>query len=575
MSVHINTDPRLAELMLRYLYPGAPRGYLTIAHKQGDGLTTRFFEMPTAMDQIASWACRLETDVWFGVGLQAAKLDGAKRGSADSVIVVPAFQGDVDILNPDAHKQKNLPPDEEAAMEVLRASGLDLGLIVRSGYGLHGYVLLNAPLLINDGNRERVKHVAAAIHSLYAAAAKRRGWKIDNVSSLEHIMRLAGTVNYKIKENPKLVTFEYTGKRYSFEEIEEHVSTISPESTTRSFAGFDGFVPGSGSYWEAVESERSATIVEPATDSEFPPAKIEPIVNGCGWMRHCRDDAKDLPEPEWYGSFSILVRCEVGDALAHQWSRPYSNYTAKETNRKIRHALEAAGPLTCRAIREKFSADEYCDRCPNREWINSPITLGTIEPDPEFDAMIAEAEAAHNESMMRPAALKPDASVDPPATIPAPPNTAEDTPTTKPALPSNTDDRPTNSVTASTAPPHNAHRDPRFDASAAADAEHSDAAVPADRVARTKGAQPEDAARARLRPGSPARRPALLCAGCRGTDASRARVCRGRAARGSGGRIRSPRLHHSEEARQAVEGHAESVGRNRIAAGNDEDARHQ
>lgn len=114
------------------------------------------------------------------------------------------------------------------------------------------------------------------------------------------------------------------------------------------------------------------------TTRDFPPAQIEPIVEGCGWMKHCRDDAKTLPEPEWYGMLSILGRCVGGENLAHEWSRDYPNYTQEETEKKLQHAQEA-GPRTCKNIRESLNGEPYCKACKKWGQIKSPISLGRID----------------------------------------------------------------------------------------------------------------------------------------------------------------------------------------------------
>ncbi len=92
-------------------------------------------------------------------------------------------------------------------------------------------------------------------------------------------------------------------------------------------------------------------------------------------MRHVRDDARQLPEPDWYAGLSILGRCADGEALAHAWSRAYPHYSAAETTEKLGHALEH-GPRTCAAIHQQlgFAA---CRRCPHFQQITSPIVLGT------------------------------------------------------------------------------------------------------------------------------------------------------------------------------------------------------
>ena len=115
---------------------------------------------------------------------------------------------------------------------------------------------------------------------------------------------------------------------------------------------------------------------------DFPPADIEPIVEGCAWMRHCQDDAETLPEPEWYAMLSVLGRCEDGEELAHEWSRPYPGYNPAETDKKLRHALEDAGPVTCQRVWD-LTGGVYCRDCEWWQIVGSPITIGTGDEDLE------------------------------------------------------------------------------------------------------------------------------------------------------------------------------------------------
>src|SRR5688572_1438742 len=76
---------------------------------------------------------------------------------------------------------------------------------------------------------------------------------------------------------------------------------------------------------QAHEGESDGAAV-PSLRMGLPPARIEPILAGCGWLRHCRDDAATLPEPEWYGMLSIVGRCDGGEQLAHEFNAPYPTY---------------------------------------------------------------------------------------------------------------------------------------------------------------------------------------------------------------------------------------------------------
>ena len=105
------------------------------------------------------------------------------------------------------------------------------------------------------------------------------------------------------------------------------------------------------------------------------PPPIEPITAGCGWLRHCRDDAATLREPEWYAMLSIVGRCQDGDRLAHEWSEAHPDYTAGDTDKKLEHALTAAGPRTCAKVRDDLDGERFCSECPNWGRIKSPIVL--------------------------------------------------------------------------------------------------------------------------------------------------------------------------------------------------------
>src|SRR5260370_38320520 len=89
---------------------------------------------------------------------------------------------------------------------------------------------------------------------------------------------------------------------------------------------------------------------------------------------------------------TVLVRCEDAELLAHQWSKPYPGYTFAETQDKLRHALDAAGPVTWATVMGKLGQQEFCDRCLCREYINSPITIGREQT--EFPANFNAAPTA-------------------------------------------------------------------------------------------------------------------------------------------------------------------------------------
>jgi hypothetical protein len=79
-------------------------------------------------------------------------------------------------------------------------------------------------------------------------------------------------------------------------------------------------------------------------------ADLDLMLRRCTFLRHCRDDAATLSEPEWYAMVSNVARCRDGQAVVHELSRSYPYYSPDETDAKIIHALHDTGPHTCAFI---------------------------------------------------------------------------------------------------------------------------------------------------------------------------------------------------------------------------------
>lgn len=89
---------------------------------------------------------------------------------------------------------------------------------------------------------------------------------------------------------------------------------------------------------------------------------LEHILDGCAFIGYCRDNAATLSEPLWYAMISNLCRFKGGAEAIHELSAPYAGYSTRETDEKIRHALEASAPISCQKIRsEGFGCPKSCD----------------------------------------------------------------------------------------------------------------------------------------------------------------------------------------------------------------------
>lgn len=95
------------------------------------------------------------------------------------------------------------------------------------------------------------------------------------------------------------------------------------------------------------------------------------IEEKCAFMRHCREDAVGLPEPEWRSWLSIVARCKDGDAFAHTVSAKDPRYNKEGTDEKIKRLLNEAGPHSCAHIR---GLSDACKGCPQN--VTGPVMLG-------------------------------------------------------------------------------------------------------------------------------------------------------------------------------------------------------
>lgn len=102
---------------------------------------------------------------------------------------------------------------------------------------------------------------------------------------------------------------------------------------------------------------------------------LDRIEAQCAFMRHCREDASTLPQPEWYAWLSVVARCRDGEQHAHTIGSAHPGYSRDETADTLHRALTSSGPRTCTNIRTISSA---CNGCPHN--VTSPVQLG--RPDP-------------------------------------------------------------------------------------------------------------------------------------------------------------------------------------------------
>ena len=283
-------------------------------------------------------------DIYFGVCLQEKRVPSYMRGKSATTCAMPGVWLDVDFKKDNG---KNYPPDMDTALNLLGEFPLEPTIIVHSGGGLHVYWLFTS-LWVFGGSEDRLyaQTLLKRFNQHFKAMFKEHGYHLDSTGDLARVLRVPGTINTKC--NCEVRVIHESDQRYTPEEIESTLLESEPELEPET---------GEGIYdttWNGI------------------PASAAVILERCAFIRHCRDDAKNLPEPEWYAMLSILGRCQGGEDICHIFSQPYPRYSREETQAKLEHALTAAGPYTCKYIRENIT-DDFCRNC--RETVKSPISL--------------------------------------------------------------------------------------------------------------------------------------------------------------------------------------------------------
>jgi hypothetical protein len=142
-----------------------------------------------------------------------------QRGLAEDSAAFPGLWADFDIAGP-GHKTDGLPlplpPDEDAVRAIIAEAGWPQSTVeVWTGGGLHAYVLLDQPPAVTPETFANVKALSEGWQRALVDAAARLGFHYGNVGDLARLMRVPGTVNRKVPDDPQPVRLERVdGPRY-------------------------------------------------------------------------------------------------------------------------------------------------------------------------------------------------------------------------------------------------------------------------------------------------------------------------------------------------------------------------
>ena len=365
------------KLFFNGLWPSVDEGLLAISSKDLGGLSSKFFKAPpgAAVHQVMErWVNR---DIWYSVGLLKQRPEKG-RGTEADVIAIPGLWFDLDVLG-GIHKEKNLPTKEEALIFQNELPSKP-SILIWSGGGFQLYWIFKEPLFFhNEEGRGQAKQLSERFQLAIIARAKEKGWRLDKTARLEHLLRIPGTYNHKADPVPVKI-LELNNFRYEPNFFEEFLIDEQPQDEPREAGPYVGA------------------------------GRTHEIVERCVFLKYCKDNAANLPEPSWWCMVCSLCFEDGSSPVIHELSQKHPGYTEKETEKKIMEAMKQSGPMTCRVIQETTGFDcppGGCGvKCPvhllTTEW-EAPVLLDDyvlpeMDPLPGIIGEVSKAVATSTET---------------------------------------------------------------------------------------------------------------------------------------------------------------------------------
>lgn len=221
--------------------------------------------------------------------------------------------------------------------------------VVFSGNGLQIIIGIKEPFT-NEGyfdeHRAIYKAVCGKINqSLYLSGLS--GHADTSVFSMGRLLRLPNTRNIKKNKGTKDATL-----------IQHNIEYID----------FDMYKVTN------IPNVAEGEYIHPKALLKLPDPDTAGVLGGCDFLKHCIENQAAIDEPSWYAMLSIVGRLKDGSQLVHEFSKGHPDYSAEETDDKLRYALDAAGPRTCENISSLWDG---CNTCENYGKCKSPIMLRT------------------------------------------------------------------------------------------------------------------------------------------------------------------------------------------------------
>jgi len=319
-------------------------------------------------------------DAYFALGT----FEEAGSREADNVKQMRAFFMDLDCgVNLKTGKPKEFT-DQYAAIVALKtfvkANGLPRPFLVSSGYGVHVYWPLTAP----------VDFMAwLPVAEKLKALAKAQGFKADETVTADaaRVLRVPGTHNHKGGDRKPVTFFGMAEPApvefFAFAALLETVAGSLPTSMP------------ARRYSPAVTNNAMMDALIGKREASFKSIMQKTVAGkGCAQLAHCIENRAELSEPMWRAALSIAKHCTDMPKAVRAVSMGHPDY---DEDAAMQKADLIKGPYLCARFEEYNPGG--CQGCPHWNKIKSPVVLGQqfTEATPEDNIIVVENPEKPNE----------------------------------------------------------------------------------------------------------------------------------------------------------------------------------
>ncbi len=177
--------------------------------------TQNFCKSEREAAEVSFNLCNQGIDVYFGVNPRIG--NGGKK---ENVHYLSAFHAEID-YGVIGHKKESPNTTYEEALNIIQTFNPEPTVVIHSGGGFHCYWVLSNPVKVSDIGVD-------VLESINKSLSQKLGGD-PGTHDISRVLRVSGTFNFKIPDNPRPVTLASSSHRkYDYKDFEQFISIKKP-----------------------------------------------------------------------------------------------------------------------------------------------------------------------------------------------------------------------------------------------------------------------------------------------------------------------------------------------------------